>query len=201
MGIKEWFSGLKKKSANIPNDADVLFEMNNGYRVMTGGELNNFILKFQESIGSLIITHIERMKRALNDHTSSDPLDCVIKMKDDLKNIVIEKMQLVLRDGESHSRTVTDRKKTVLINITCLKCKLSELKEKYEREVGPYIILLGRYVSMAKQNGLKNFIHIIYCYSADGGGGITAAYMNLSTGLFMKPDELISDEQMRSFGK
>ena len=180
---------------NIPDEAVVFHD--NG--ITSGKGLKEMVLKFQDSIGSLIVNHLEGMKKAMNDSSLNSPLDCVIKMKDDLRDVIIEKMQLVLKDGESHSRAVTDINRTVLINITCLNCKLSELKEKYEREVGPYMNLLERYIMMAQQNGIMNFVHIIYCYSP-AGSAITAAYINLSGGLFIKPNELISDEQMCRFG-
>jgi len=183
----------------IPNNATVFLDNNFGVNVMSGKEINDFVNNFQNSIGTLIVNHFEGMKKAMNESISNAPLDRVINMKDEIKEIIIKKMQLVLKDGESHSMAVTDLDKTVLINVTCIKCKLSELKEKYEREIGPYLYLLQRYISMAEQNGLKSFVHIIYCYS-DNGGGITATYMNLSTKLFIKPNELISDEEMNIYG-
>ncbi len=185
----------RKNNEPIPDDAIVFVDHSNGVGAMSGREMNDFIMKFQNSIGSLIVNHIEGMKRALNHPASNDPLNKVIELKNDIQYVITEKMQLVLNDGRSHSKAVTDKEKTVLINVTCIKCTLPELREKYEQEAGPYLNLLGKYLFLAQQSGITNLVHIIYCYSSDADQqAVTAAYINLSNSLFVKPNELHSFE-------
>jgi len=182
---------------NIPGFPDnAVFIHENG--IMSSQEMKKFILNFQDSISSLIVKHFEGMKRALNDSGSNYPLDRIINMKDDIKYVILEKMNLVFQDGQSHSRAITDLNKTIMVNISCIGCRLHELKEKYEKEVGPYIYLLDNYARMTQQNGMNSFVHIIYCYY-NGEQAITAAYLNLSNGVFIKPNELISDDYLNSF--
>ena len=184
---------------DVPADAVVMMDMPNGTVSMSGDQLNQLRSSFQQSMGDTIVKHLGMLKGMLGP-SGKRHIDEISTLREDIVIAICNKMPLCLKDEKGHSIGLETPDRKTLVSVSCWPCALHELRGRFEAQLGPYVHALEGYLQNTLASGHSTFVHIFFCYVSMESFGVTVTYISQEHKAFIRPNELITEEEILGLG-